>query len=559
MAGNGKDDDGNGYVDDVHGYDFIDHDPNAAGTDQHGTFVAGEIAARGDNRVGITGLAPLTQILPLRALDNERGLLSDAIEAINYVTTLRREGVNVPVINCSWTTEYNSPSLDQAIAAAGAANVLVVVAAGNNSNNLDRSPVYPAVSSRPNVLTVASTDWYDHLSYFSNYSATQVDLAAPGEAILSTTPGGGYGMLDGTSMAAPLVAAAAALLFSAAPSATALQVRSAIYSGSERRPDLVGKVASGGRLDAYGALARLLPTIPPRAPQLDAASDMGLSNADGVTRERQPTFAGSTLAGAKVEVFAGQTLLASTTADASGRYRVKTTSALADGTYVVQLVVTGSTGQKLRSGFSIVRIDTTASAPLAPAVVGRFGLPLDTPGVTSETSVWLSSTLQSDITGVDILVDGRSIGTRDVSATSGPTLLNDVPVPVGSHTIQVIAIDRAGNRSSPSAVSRIVVDQTPPKLVKARRDGSDRSVLWLDFDELLSANSNPTGQLSVRRSGAAWTLAIKSVTVVGASLRVQFAVPLPSGSLELTLNEWAVLDRALNGNDTIARYAITLT
>ena len=230
----------------------------------HGTFVAGEIGAVGNNGAGVTGVDWNVTIMPLEFLDADGGgYTSDAIRAINYATMQRTEyGVNVRVINASWSSSQGDAALNAAIQAAGNAGILVVAAAGNSASNNDLTPQYPANSGLPNVVSVAASDSSDRLAAFSDYGASTVNLAAPGVSIYSTLPGGKFGYLSGTSMAAPEVAGVAALAWAADPTATVAQVRSALLQGVDQIPALAGKVSSGGVLNAYNTLKLL--TVPRR-------------------------------------------------------------------------------------------------------------------------------------------------------------------------------------------------------------------------------------------------------------------------------------------------------
>ncbi len=247
QCGNGIDDDGNGYVDDCNGWNFAAG--SAAVTDNvgHGTHVAGIIAAEADNRIGIAGVAYEADIMPLKIGDTPS--LSAAIEAIAYAID---NGARV--INASWGV--NDPNaaayLDVAITAAEQAGVLVVTAAGNEPVNIDTAPWYPAASSLDNVITVAASTPTDQPASWSGYGATNVDIFAPGEFIVSTLPGG-YGVYSGTSMAAPMVAGAAALLWAATPEATYQEVKGALLDRSDGPNDGVTSfrdlATSEGRLN----------------------------------------------------------------------------------------------------------------------------------------------------------------------------------------------------------------------------------------------------------------------------------------------------------------------
>jgi subtilisin family serine protease len=261
---NGLDDDGNGRIDDVHGWDFVDHDAQPQDGDGHGTHVSGTIAARGNDASGVAGLNWSSSIMPLRVLGNDgSGFVSDAITAYTYAA---RNGARV--VNAS----LGGPSFSRAEhdALAAAPNTLFVVAAGNDGANNDATPEYPCDYDLANVVCVAASGHDDALASFSNYGATDVDLAAPGVDIASTWPGGRYALLDGTSMATPHVAGAAALLLAHDGSLTVAGLRAALLSSAHPVAALAGRVASGGRLDVAAALS--VPSPPPAAPPVPAAA-----------------------------------------------------------------------------------------------------------------------------------------------------------------------------------------------------------------------------------------------------------------------------------------------
>ena len=257
IAGDGIDNDRNGYVDDVRGWDFANNDADPFDDEGHGTHVAGTIGAVGNNGVGVVGVSWNVSLMALKFLGADgSGSTSGAVAAINYATRMRQSfGVNVVATNNSWGGGGLSSALRDAIAAGGSAGVLCVAAAGNESANNDATPSYPANYAGDAVISVAATDSSNRLATFSNYGVTTVDVAAPGVGIYSTVPGNGYASYSGTSLATPHVTGTVALLAAANPQATAAQIRTAILSTAVPLPALAGKVATGGLVNAAAALA----------------------------------------------------------------------------------------------------------------------------------------------------------------------------------------------------------------------------------------------------------------------------------------------------------------
>jgi subtilisin family serine protease len=258
VPANQLDDDGNGFVDDVHGYDFLNHDGDPTDDNGHGTHTAGTIAAVGDNGVGVTGVVWRARLVVLKFLGaGGTGPTSAAIEALEYCTRM-----GVRLTNNSWGGALFSRALEDAVEAAGAAGHLFVAAAGNARTNTDNSPQYPASLPQACVLSVAATDASDQLAAFSNYGATSVDLAAPGVDVLSTAPGSTYRLLSGTSMSTPYVTGAAAFLLGRFPGMTAEDVKARLMVLVDLLPGLQGRCVSGGRLNL--ALAASDPdSVPP--------------------------------------------------------------------------------------------------------------------------------------------------------------------------------------------------------------------------------------------------------------------------------------------------------
>ncbi|HWQ67672.1 MAG TPA: S8 family peptidase, partial [Methanospirillum sp.] len=252
---NGIDDDGNGYIDDIRGWNFVSKSNNPMDDNGHGTHCAGTIAAVGNNGIGISGVTWNCKIMPLKFLDSQgSGYTSDAISAILYANQM-----GVPIISNSWGG-LDSQSLKDAIDASSA---VVICAAGNNGANSDINPVYPAAYSSNTIISVTATNYHDTLASFANYGINSVDLAAPGVSILSTIPAGGYKYFNGTSMATPYVSGVAALIKSQNPSMTGAQIKSKILVNCDAISSLSGKVATGGRLNAAKALGLIIPTQTP--------------------------------------------------------------------------------------------------------------------------------------------------------------------------------------------------------------------------------------------------------------------------------------------------------
>ena len=339
------DGDGNGFIDDLTGWDFSEATVNASGTiispgdntpldeNRHGTHVSGILGAVGNNNFGISGVSWTVSILPLRFLDRfNRGATSNAILAVNYATMMKNEyvdtfsdptvedgsrGANIRITNNSWggtTSTSGGPVLREAVNQQGVADILFVAAAGNGNalgqgDDIDQEPFFPASYEFDHVITVAAVDYRDELVRFSNFGVQSVDLAAPGLGILSTVPGGQFRRLNGTSMAAPHVAGTAALIAALSPDATATEIRTAILDSVDTVPTLLNRVATGGRLNAFGAVT--IDRIRPRAEL--AVDDITDADQDKQTQVFTVTYTDnvavdvSSFGGANVQVVRAET------------------------------------------------------------------------------------------------------------------------------------------------------------------------------------------------------------------------------------------------------------
>lgn len=259
----GVDNDGNGYVDDVNGWDFANNDNNVydGGTrgslDDHGTHVAGTIGAE-SNGTGVVGVNWEVTLISCKFLGRNGGTTANAVKAVDYLTDLKaRHGVNVVASNNSWGGGGFSQSLYDAIARANAKEILFIAAAGNGGSdgvgdNIDSSPSYPASYNNANIISVASITSSGAKSSFSNYGATSVDLGAPGSGIYSTTAYNTYSSYSGTSMATPHVTGGVALYAASHPGSTAAQIKSAVLGSAVPTASLSGRCVTGGRLNVSG-------------------------------------------------------------------------------------------------------------------------------------------------------------------------------------------------------------------------------------------------------------------------------------------------------------------
>jgi subtilisin family serine protease len=256
LPGNGVDDDGNGYVDDEYGIDTAYHDVLPLDDYGHGTHTSGIAAAVGDNGLGVAGLGWHTKIMALKFITYwGGGTDAGAIECIDYAVRQKLDhGVNVVAINASWGGGAPDLFLRNTINRAGDAGIVFCASAGNNSANNDRRPMYPSSFDSPSIISVAATDSRGRLAGFSNFGRVSVDIAAPGEDILSTLPDGRYERWSGTSMAAPYVAGAVALCAAAHPEETVEQRVARILGSARPVEALARKTMTGGTLDAAAAV-----------------------------------------------------------------------------------------------------------------------------------------------------------------------------------------------------------------------------------------------------------------------------------------------------------------
>lgn len=257
------DDDGNGIVDDIHGASFVNTQPSGNPLDDHGhgSHCSGTIGAKGDDEKGIVGVAWNVRLMGVKFLDaGGSGSLENALKAIDYATKM-----GAKILSNSWGGGGYSETLKQAIERSHEAGTLFVAAAGNEANNNDKNPVYPASYGIPNVLAVAAIDNRGQIASFSNYGVEKVHVGAPGVNVVSSITGGSYDSWSGTSMAAPHVSGMAALLASNEPQLSGIEMKERIISTARPIAGLRNKVKSG-LANAYSMLTNTLPQPDPNDP-----------------------------------------------------------------------------------------------------------------------------------------------------------------------------------------------------------------------------------------------------------------------------------------------------
>ncbi len=254
IAGNGVDDDGNGYIDDVNGWDAVTDTGNMRDQDSHGTHVSGIVGARGNNGKGGSGVNWRVKLLPLRFIEVRSGSTFDAIQCIDYAVRLRQEGVNIRVLNNSWGGGGFSSALYDAIVRANTAGILFVCAAGNDGLDTDVVSNFPSCYEVPNVISVGAMTRQNFQAGFSNYGKRTVDVFAPGDDILSSTPNNSYSSFSGTSQASPHVAGIAGLILAVHPDASVAAMKAMLLGSATPERFAENICLTGARVSAVDAV-----------------------------------------------------------------------------------------------------------------------------------------------------------------------------------------------------------------------------------------------------------------------------------------------------------------
>ncbi len=250
VAGNGIDDDGNGYIDDIHGWNAHGKNGNPMDGNAHGTHCAGTIGAEHNNGIGVAGVMSDVTLMAVKFLSDEgSGSLADAVVAIDYATKM-----NVDIMSNSWGGGGFSQALEDSIKAAKNKGILFIAAAGNDSSNNDSRPSYPATYQVDNVISVASHTAQDTISSFSNFGKRTVHVAAPGSNVLSSTPNNEYKVFSGTSMATPHVSGVVGLLLAENGRMPVLEVRNRLMATTVPGPAYRKSTQGGGRVNIYNFL-----------------------------------------------------------------------------------------------------------------------------------------------------------------------------------------------------------------------------------------------------------------------------------------------------------------
>jgi len=290
-ATNGIDDDGNGYIDDVHGWDFANNKNSLVDNHGHGTHIAGIIGAVGGNGIGISGVCPKVSLMALKYFDpHSKGNdnLKNTVRAIRYAVDM---GANI--INYSGGGTDPNDDEFEAVKYAKEHGVLFVAAAGNEHSNSDVAHYYPADYNLSNIISVTAINSFTKVLQSSNYGTKTVHIAAPGEGIYSTLPAGNYGLMTGTSQATAFVSGVAALILSHNKDFSAEQVKKQIVATADEVPGLRDKTISGGKLNSYAALA-MQPSIPATGIALanNSGAGSGIVGTDSRRTEKSALFGG---------------------------------------------------------------------------------------------------------------------------------------------------------------------------------------------------------------------------------------------------------------------------
>jgi uncharacterized membrane protein len=516
IPANGIDDDGNGFVDDVHGWDFFSGDNNPMDEDSHGTHCAGVIGAVGNNRSGISGVCWQVSMVGIRFLGPAGGSTSDAIESINYAASL-----GVDITSNSWGGAGLSVFLQQAIEDSGEQNIPFIAAAGNDGTDNDFQPHFPASFPSENVIAVASSTDSDTRSGFSNYGLTTVDIAAPGTSIYSTVPGSSYAAMSGTSMAAPHVTGALALAKSIAPLISVTELKSQLMQTADPVVELSAASVSGGRLNA----ARLIESVAGPYPlfTLVAVREMPGGNGDGIQNPGESLAIEFRVTNRGTETATGIVATLSSPFGDESRYHIL------QGSVEVGTLQPGHATVENRS-FVVVSDSETPTPHVEPMVVTiQQGDPPQIREQRFDLHVYTSSVVSGRVTDVE---DGRGLA-KSTILLEGPSVVSLTTDDDGGYTSTLTdGVYQVSARSPGYLQSAAVEVQAPP----GRRDldfALARPKLRIEPGEVsvqVTRGQTVEHELLMTNQGTAsleWSLRARSVSNTNSSFTLSSAL-LPS-------------------------------
>ncbi len=585
----GVDNDSNGYVDDVNGWDFYNNDNTVYDSteDDHGTHVAGTIGGQGGNTIGVAGVNWNVTMISAKFLGAFGGTTADAVRAVDYLTDLKtRHGMNLVASNNSWGGGGYSSALHAAVNRSAKANILFVAAAGNSSSNNDYTLNYPSslstlqnatgepAASYEGVVAVASLDSNGAMSYFSSYGPTTVDIAAPGGGVWSSVPTNAYANYSGTSMATPHVTGAIALFKSVYPNATAQQIRNVLMQTATPTASQAGYTVSGGRLNVNSMINNGLAPPPPTI----AVGDVSLNEGNSGTTNMVFTV---TMSAALTNPVTFNYATSNGTATAGSDYQATSgTATIPAGSTSVTVSVpvngdsTVETDETLTLTLSNLSTNAVFTDNLATGTIRNDDVPPPTVTVANATlnegntgtsnmvfTVTLSATAVAPVTFDYLTADGTAAAGSDYSTASGtatiPAGSTSVTIPVvvngdttvesdETFTLNLSNISSNATFARASATGTIRNDDLPPPGVSvsdvSKTEGNSGSSNIVFTVSLTAATSTPVTFTYATADGTA-TAGSDFVAASGTAT-------IPAGSTSVTVNVGVNGDTAIENNET---------